>query len=117
MYAGDMRPKTGRLVYSTRDGDMRRTSQAAQPVRSLPPRQQTARISLDKSHRRGKVVTVVADLVLVEADLDALGRSLKTLCGAGGTVKDGRIEVQGDHRDTIIAHLTALGYKVKRVGG
>jgi translation initiation factor 1 len=107
----------GRLVYSTRSGDMRRPAPPTAPARSLPPRQQTARVALDKSHRRGKAVTVIADLVLTEADLDALGKSLKTLCGAGGTVKDGKIEVQGDHRDKIIDHLSALGYKVKRVGG
>ncbi len=112
-----MPPTKGRLVYSTRDGDMRKTSQAPSSVRSLPPRQQTARVSLEKSHRRGKVVTVIAGLVLSEADLEALARSLKALCGAGGTTREGRIEVQGDQRDKIVAHLTASGYKVKRAGG
>jgi len=107
----------GRLVYSTRDGDRRNPTSQAAPARSVSPRQQTARISLDKSHRRGKAVTIVADLVLSEADLDALARSLKAQCGAGGTVKDGRIEVQGDHRDKVAVHLSALGYKVKGVGG
>lgn len=107
----------GRLVYSTRSGDLRRVVLPARAIQSLPPPQQTARLALDKSHRRGKVVTVVSNLVLAEADLEALARSLKTLCGAGGTVKDGTIEVQGDHRDKIADYLAKLGYKVKRVGG
>jgi translation initiation factor 1 len=107
----------GRLVYSTRSGDLRRSPSPKRDVQSLPPRRQTARIALDKSHRRGKAVTIVSSLVLSEADMEALARSLKTLCGAGGTVKDGTIEIQGDHRDKIAAHLAGLGYKVKRVGG
>ena len=109
-------PKS-RLVYSTRDGDVRKTASPGAPAKSLPARQQAARITLDKSHRRGKAVTVIADLVLSESDLAALAKTLKALCGAGGTVKEGAIEVQGDHRDKIAAHLASLGYKVKRVGG
>jgi translation initiation factor 1 len=112
-----MPKEKGRLVYSTRSGDLRRAVSPPPVTQSPPPQQQTARLALDKSHRRGKVVTVVSNLVLTEADLEALARSLKTLCGAGGTVKDGTIEVQGDHRDRIADHLAQLGYKVKRVGG
>jgi len=109
-------PKS-RLVYSTRDGDVRQAKPVAARRESLPTRQQAARISLDKSHRRGKAVTVIADLVLSESDLAALATMLKALCGAGGTVKEGALEVQGDHRDKIAAQLASLGYKVKRVGG
>lgn len=104
-------------MYSTRSGDLRRAVSPAPVIQSPPPSQQTARLALDRSHRRGKVVTVVSNLVLSQADLEALARALKTLCGAGGTIKDGTIEVQGDHREKIADHLAKLGYKVKRVGG
>jgi predicted translation initiation factor SUI1 len=62
-------------------------------------------------------VTTVFDLPLDEAGTRELAGRLKQLCGTGGTVKDGRIEVQGDHRDRLIAELQRLGYQVKRAGG
>ncbi len=85
--------------------------------RSLPPEQQTACIQRDRKGRGGKTVTVVSDLQLTPEDLAELGKQLKKLCGSGGTVKDGNIEVQGDHRDRIAAEMQRLGYKVKLVGG
>ena len=54
---------------------------------------------------------------LAGAELDALGKQLRTACGAGGTVKDGVIELQGEHRDRVVALLQARGYSVKRAGG
>jgi translation initiation factor 1 len=72
----------------------------------------------DKKGRKGKVVTVVSGFVLTGTDLKILAKTLKTLCGSGGTVKDGQvIEVQGDHRETIAEKLKELGYKVKLAGG
>jgi translation initiation factor 1 len=67
--------------------------------------------------RSGKTVTVVLGLLLREPELKEVGQKLKQMCGTGGTVKDGAIEVQGDHRDRIVAHLTAAGHTVKRAGG
>ena len=88
---------------------------AVEPVR-LAPETQTARLRLEK-RAKGKVVTVVGDLDPQGNDLDELAARLKARCGAGGTVKDGRIEIQGDNRERVVAELEKLGYKVKRVGG
>jgi translation initiation factor 1 len=80
-------------------------------VRSLPPQQQKAIIQMERKGRGGKTVTVISGLVLRPEDLKALLKELKTTCGTGGTVKDGMIEIQGDHRAKISARLRALGYK------
>jgi translation initiation factor 1 len=78
---------------------------------------QTAAISRDRKGRKGKTVTVIRDLQLTTQDMQSLARTLKQACGSGGTVKDGVIEIQGDHRERIAARLRALGYKTKFVGG
>lgn len=77
----------------------------------------TAKVGRETAGRRGKGVTVAWDLGLGEADLQELAATLKAKCGSGGTAKDGRIEIQGDHRDRVAAELEKLGYKVKRAGG
>jgi predicted translation initiation factor SUI1 len=77
----------------------------------------TAKVGRETAGRRGKGVTTVFDLPLDEAGLWELAATLKQRCGTGGTVKDGRIEIQGDQRERIVAELERLGYKVKRVGG
>jgi translation initiation factor 1 len=85
--------------------------------RSLPPQQQTAAIQREKKGRGGKTVTVVRDLQLSPEDLKNLSKQLKQACGTGGTVKDGNIEIQGDHREALAEKLRSLGYKTKFVGG
>ena len=75
------------------------------------------RVLRDAKGRGGKTVTVVTGISLPDKDLDALGKQLKGACGSGGTVKDGIIEVQGDHVDRVVALLVAQGYKAKRAGG
>jgi translation initiation factor 1 len=82
------------------------------PVR-LTPESQTARLRLEK-RPRGKVVTVVANLDPEGNDLPALAVRMKTKCGTGGTVKDGVIELQGDHVAAAEGVLKALGYKTRR---
>jgi protein-tyrosine phosphatase len=77
----------------------------------------TAKVGRETSGWRGKGVTTVFDLPLDEKRLHELATTLKQRCGTGGTVKDGRIEIQGDQRERIVAELEKLGYKVKRVGG
>jgi predicted translation initiation factor SUI1 len=77
----------------------------------------TAKVGRETAGRRGKGVTTVFDLSLDESALRELAGTLKQRCGTGGTVKDGRIEIQGDQRERIVAELEKLGYKVKRVGG
>lgn len=75
------------------------------------------RVSRESKGRGGKVVTLVRGLDVQGEALAALGKALRTLCGSGGTVKDGVIEIQGDHCDRVVAHLQAGGMKVKRAGG
>ncbi len=86
-------------------------------VRPGVPRDGIVRVALDRKGRGGKAVTLVMGVPGEPADVASLGQSLRKLCGAGGAVKDDIIEVQGDHRERIVARLTELGYKVKRAGG
>ncbi|MFO0864184.1 MAG: hypothetical protein U0744_05935 [Gemmataceae bacterium] len=95
---------------------------AAEPVaepakKELPKKTLTAKVGRETSGRRGKGVTTVFDLPLSEDELKELAGVLKQRCGTGGTVKEGRIEIQGDQRDRIVSELEKLGYKVKRAGG
>ena len=77
----------------------------------------TAKVGRETAGRRGKGVTTVFDLPLGESDLQELAGTLKQRCGTGGTVKNGRIEIQGDQRERIVAELETLGFRVKRAGG
>jgi translation initiation factor 1 len=105
-----------RTVWSSEQGDLRKSKQATRVV-SLPPQQQTAYLHRDSKGRGGKAVSLVKGLVLSEDDLKTLSKQLKQACGSGGTVKDGVIEIQGDHREKIAETLRKLGYKVKLAGG
>ncbi len=83
-----------------------------------PPKKiHTVKVSRETAGRKGKGVTVVSELPLGEDALKELATKLKNSCGSGGTAKDGRIEIQGDHRDKLVTELEKLGYKVKRAGG
>jgi translation initiation factor 1 len=75
------------------------------------------RVSRETQGRKGKGVTVITGLALASAELAALATQLKKRCGSGGTVDQDRIEIQGDHRDTIVAELAKHGFKAKRAGG
>ncbi|MCU0705708.1 MAG: hypothetical protein MUF18_17200 [Fimbriiglobus sp.] len=78
----------------------------------------TVKVGRETAGRKGKGVTVIWELTNLNDDgLKELCTKLKNKCGSGGTVKDGKIEIQGDHRDTIQAELEKIGYKVKRSGG
>lgn len=88
--------------------------------RSEPPtpnKNTVVRVGRETKGRRGKGVTIIFDLPLNEQGLTELATGLKTRLGTGGTVKDGRIEIQGDHRDRIVQELEGMGYRVKRAGG
>ncbi|BDE06914.1 translation initiation factor [Vulcanimicrobium alpinum] len=104
------------LVYST-DGSTPLPAPAArrktQPVARAMPDDGVLRVSREK--RRASAVTVVHGLAAGE--LEAVGKELKRLCGTGGTAKNGVVELQGDHRDTVVAHFERLGRRVKRAGG
>jgi translation initiation factor 1 len=75
------------------------------------------RVGREVAGRAGKGVSVILGLPLGAAELENLATRLKKLCGAGGAVKDGVIEIQGDHRDRLVAELLKLGYGAKRSGG
>jgi translation initiation factor 1 len=113
----------GGLVYSTDAGRM--CPACRQPVaqcickqsKPLPTGDGTVRVSRETKGRGGKAVTLVRGVLVDEEALVQLGKQLKAACGSGGTVKDGVIEVQGDHVDRVVAALQKLGHKVKRAGG
>jgi translation initiation factor 1 len=75
------------------------------------------RVSRQTQGRGGKAVTLITGLPLDEAQLAALAGELKRRCGSGGTVREGTIEIQGEHRDTLVAELQRRGYAAKRAGG
>ena len=87
------------------------------PPPAAPRKRATVKVGRETAGRRGKGVTVISEVPLDEAGLKELAAVLKQKCGTGGTVKDGRIEIQGDHRDRLIGELEMLGYKAKRSGG
>jgi translation initiation factor 1 len=75
------------------------------------------RVARETKGRKGKGVTVITGIPMDQKGLQRLAKELKRQCGAGGTVKNAAIEIQGDHRDLLVELLTARGYTVKRAGG
>src|SRR5208337_1363800 len=94
-----------------------KTTCTCQSEPPAPNKSTIVRVGRETKGRRGKGVTVISDLPLDETGVTELATKLKTRLGTGGTIKDGRIEIQGDHRDRIVQELEALGYQVKRAGG
>ena len=86
-------------------------------ARAVPAKDSVVRVSLDTKGRAGKGVTVVRGLALDTTALAFLGKQLRAACGSGGTVKDGSIEVQGDHCARVMSLLQDQGFAVKRSGG
>lgn len=115
----------GGLVYSTDVGrTCPRCRRAADECRcearlagKKPAGDGVVRVGRETRGRKGKGVTVVTGLPLAEAELTKLATRLKKRCGSGGTVRDGVIEIQGDHRDRLVLELEGLGYRAKRSGG
>ena len=104
------------VVYSTNPDFSYQTPDEATAT-TLPPQQQQLRVQLDKKQRGGKQVTLVTGFVGTDADLQSLGKLLKTKCGVGGSAKDGEVVVQGDFRDKVLEVLLKEGYKAKKAGG
>ena len=114
----------GGLVYSTDSGRMCPACRqplagcTCQAQRAAPsPGDGSVRISCETKGRSGKAVTLVRGLALAADDLAALGKRLRTACGAGGAVKDGVLEIQGDHRSRVAELLTQDGWRIQRAGG
>ncbi|GHO43993.1 stress response translation initiation inhibitor YciH [Ktedonospora formicarum] len=115
-----------RIVYTTDSGRVSTCPRCGQPYKkcrcneapsSAPAKKSDGfiRIMRDRKQRGGKTVTVISGLP--GESLGELAQQFKKLCGSGGTIKEGNIEVQGDHLEKVEGKLIALGYKVKRVGG
>ncbi|RCV88656.1 translation initiation factor Sui1 [Billgrantia montanilacus] len=121
-----LRDQLNGLVYSTEHGDICpdcrqpladcRCAEAAEQAR-IESLDGVVRIRRETSGRKGKGVTTVAGIPLADAELKALAKRLKKRCGTGGAVKDGIIEIQGDHREVVKAELERSGYTVKLAGG
>ena len=101
------------VVYSTNPDFQYQYEGETEEIETLPPAQQRLHVRMERSGRGGKTVTVVDNFVGTDDDLQELGRTLKTKCGVGGTVKDGQIIIQGDFRDRIITLLKEKGYTAK----
>lgn len=119
-----------RLVYSSESGRVttcptcgqiykhcRCDQSSTAATQSMRKHDGVVRVMRDRKQRGGKTVTVITGLPGDEAAVSSLAQQLKKFCGSGGTVKEGTIEIQGDHCEKVMTKLTALGYKVKRAGG
>lgn len=124
-YSTDGEHSTDRRQRSTRgaagkSGAGKSGSQASASrggAQGAPPQDGVVRIRRETQGRRGKTVTTISGLPGSEAELDALLKTLKQWCGAGGARRGGTIEIQGDHRDRVQTRLEALGHQVKLAGG
>ena len=105
-----------RVVYSTSDGDLRK-ARPEDKRRAAAAQGGRVKVRREVAGRRGKAVTTVSGVPLDDAGLRELAGRLKKRCGVGGSAKDGVIELQGDHRDVVVAMLRDAGYDVVLAGG
>jgi translation initiation factor 1 len=104
------------VVYST-DPDFNYRRHEEETGAEIPPTQQKLRVLLDRKQRKGKEVTLVTGFSGPEDALKDLGKFLKTKCGVGGSVKDGQIILQGDHRNRVLELLKEKGYTGSKISG
>lgn len=110
------------LVYSTESGTMcpgcnKRQKKCVCRQEQAIPKDGIVRLMRETKGRKAKGVTLINGLPLAPVELKEFAKLLKRKCGSGGSVKNGVVEIQGDHRDMLEKELTALGYTVKRAGG
>ena len=113
MSDNDWKSRLG-VVFSTNPDFKYDTGEDDTPRETLPAEKQRLIVSIDRRNRGGKQVTLVKGFVGSEEDLLALGKTLKSKCGVGGSVKEGEIIIQGDFRDRIVTLLRSMGYNAKR---
>lgn len=103
------------LVFST-DPNFKLEQEEKQAIETAALAQQLLKVKLETKHRAGKAVTLVTGFAGTDEDMEDLGKKLKNFCGTGGSVKDGEIIVQGDHRDKVMQWLAKNGFtKAKRI--
>ena len=118
------RDDVGGLVYSTEQGGRTcpvcrraKTACACGSAAAAPVGDGNVRVSRESKGRAGKTVTLVRGLPLDAAALEALGKRLRSACGTGGTVREGVLELQGDHRERVVAWLQQEGWRAGLAGG
>lgn len=104
---------TSPFVYSTNPQAMITTD--IEEVETLLPAEQALRVILETKHRAGKTVTIVYGFVGALSEMELLGKALKNHCGTGGSVKDGEMIIQGDHRQKVFQYLKQKGYQKTRL--
>jgi translation initiation factor 1 len=113
-----MKEPDSKLVYSTEHAVPRREKRADRnPTPTITPAKRRTTVRLDRKGRGGKSVTVIEGLRLSDEDSEKLLQQLKAKLGTGGTVKNGTLEIQGDHCDAVMAELSRIGCMPKRSGG
>jgi translation initiation factor 1 len=105
---------SSKVVWSSSDGDLRK---ARDPKTTQRQTTGPVKVRRETAGRKGKTATTVFNLPLSDNEIRDLAAKLKKRCGVGGSAKDGVVELQGDHRDTVVAALQADGYDVVRAGG
>lgn len=120
-------PSDSELVWSSDGGDFRpeqkrkgkkqRKRNSADPAPGPAPSGSTIKVKRETSGRKGKTATTISEIPLDEADTKALAKRLKQHCGVGGTARGSTIELQGDHRDKVIAYLEKEGHRAVKAGG
>jgi translation initiation factor 1 len=112
----DQNSSGNRVVYSE-FGPSANSEATERPIAELPPNQQNLRVQASRKGRKGKTVTIISGFQAKPETLADLLKKLKTQCGAGGTIEENEILIQGDHAQKLVQLLTQMGYKAKVSGG
>jgi translation initiation factor 1 len=115
--SGDRSPEEKQRTVYREFGGANHSEAFERGTPNLPPNQQNLRVEASSRGRKGKTVTIIRGFQASPEVLNDLLKKLKTQCGAGGTIKDNEIEIQGDHKQKVVQYLIQLGYKAKPSGG